>query len=153
MRAYFILSKNTHSFLPLSQHLFSKLVITLFQPTAVTATPTARGQRTPTQRPTPCTDTAEPTPDTDTGTASATTARGPPTLTPTTTQVWPLASYQQLPSLRLSPLKGFLSWHGALQEPLTCLECCFQKYRETMTASVCAALGVEVSGHRQKQLT
>merc|ERR1711973_1035403 len=60
--------------------------VTDTQPTAVTATPTARGQRTLTQRPTPCTDTAEPTPDTDTGTASATTARGPPTLTPTTTQ-------------------------------------------------------------------
>merc|ERR1712198_14853 len=60
------------------------VTVTDTQPTAVTATPTARGQRTLTQRPTPGTDMAES--DTDTGTASVTTARGPPTLTPTTTQ-------------------------------------------------------------------
>ena len=33
-------------------------------------------------------------------------------------------SSQQLPGLRLGPLKGFLSWHGALQGPLACLVCC-----------------------------
>ena len=45
-------------------------------------------------------------------------------------------SSQQLPRLRLGHLKGFLSWHGALQgPPLTSLVRCFQNYRETRTPS------------------
>merc|ERR1719204_1725487 len=60
------------------------VTVTDTQPTAVTATPTARGLPPLTQRPMPGTDMAES--DTDTGTASVTTARGLPTLTLTTTQ-------------------------------------------------------------------
>ena len=41
----------------------------------------------------------------------------------------------QLPRLRLGPMKGFLSWHGALQGPLTRLVRCFWNYRETRTPS------------------
>ena len=36
---------------------------------------------------------------------------------------------------RLGPLKGFLSWHGALQGPSTRLVCCFRNYRDTRTLS------------------
>ena len=63
---------------------------------------------------------------------------------------WPLTSEktflfrssQQLPGLRLEPLKGFLSWHGVFQGPLTSLVLCFQNYRETKTPSgvLCWAL-------------
>ena len=35
--------------------------------------------------------------------------------------------------LRLGPLKGFLSWHSALQGPSTRLVCCFQNYRKKDT--------------------
>ena len=44
-------------------------------------------------------------------------------------------SSQQLPRLRLGPSKGFLSWHGALLEPSTCLVRCFPNYRDTRTPS------------------
>ena len=44
-------------------------------------------------------------------------------------------SSQQLPRLRLGPLKGFLSWHSALQGPSTRLVHCFQNYRDTRTPS------------------
>ena len=44
-------------------------------------------------------------------------------------------SSQQLPRLRLGPLKGFLSWHGTLQGPSTQLMRCFQNYRDTRTPS------------------
>ena len=44
-------------------------------------------------------------------------------------------SYKQLPRLRLGPLKGFLSWHGAVQGPWNCLVCCVQNYRESRTMS------------------
>ena len=44
---------------------------------------------------------------------------------------------QQLPILGLGPLKGFLSWHCALQGPLTGLVRCFQKHRETRPRQVC----------------
>ena len=44
-------------------------------------------------------------------------------------------SCQQLPRLRLGPLKGFLSWHGALQGPSTRLLRCFQNYGDTRTPS------------------
>ena len=44
-------------------------------------------------------------------------------------------SIQQLPRLCLGPLKSFLSWHDALQGPLTCLVHCFQNYIETRTQS------------------
>ena len=57
---------------------------------------------------------------------------------------------QQLP--RLQPLKGFFTCQGALQGLSTCLVCCVLNYRETRTAR-CAALGAEVPGHRQRQLT
>ena len=38
-----------------------------------------------------------------------------------------------LPRLCLGPLKGFLSWHGALQGPSTCLVLWFRNYRKTRT--------------------
>ena len=41
-----------------------------------------------------------------------------------------LRSFLQLPRLRLGPLKGFLSWHGALQGPSTRLVRCFRNVRE-----------------------
>ena len=44
-------------------------------------------------------------------------------------------SSQQLPRLRLGPSKGFLSWHGALLGPSTCLVRCFRNYRDTRTPS------------------
>ena len=44
-------------------------------------------------------------------------------------------SSQQLPRHRLGPLKGFLSWHCALQGPSTRLVCCFRIYRETRKQS------------------
>ena len=44
-------------------------------------------------------------------------------------------SSQQLPRLRLGPLKGFLSWHCALHGHSTCLARCFQNYRDTRTLS------------------
>ena len=44
-------------------------------------------------------------------------------------------SPQQLPRLRLGPLKGFLSWHSALQGPSSCLVRCFWNYRDTRTPS------------------
>ena len=40
-------------------------------------------------------------------------------------------SSQQLPCLRLGPLKGFMSWHGAHQGPPTRLVRCFWNYKET----------------------
>ena len=53
-----------------------------------------------------------------------------------------LRSSQQLPRLRLGPLKGFLSWHGALQGPSTRLVRCFRNVRErgarTPAASPCS---------------
>ena len=45
------------------------------------------------------------------------------------------SSSQQLPRLRLGPLKGFLSWHGALLRPSTRLVRCFRNYRDTRTPS------------------
>ena len=44
-------------------------------------------------------------------------------------------SSQQLSRLCLGPLKGFLSWHGALQGPPSRLMHCFWNYRETRTPS------------------
>ena len=44
-------------------------------------------------------------------------------------------SSQQLPRLHPGPLKGFLSWHGALQGPSTRLVRCFRNYRDTKTPS------------------
>ena len=45
-------------------------------------------------------------------------------------------SSQQLPRLRLGPLKGFLNWHSALQGPSTCLVHCFRSYIESSTPLV-----------------
>ena len=45
------------------------------------------------------------------------------------------SSSQQLSRLRLELLKGFLSWHGALQGPLTRLVHCFRNYRDTRALS------------------
>jgi len=43
-------------------------------------------------------------------------------------------SFQQLPRLRIGPLKDvFLSWHGTLQGLLTRLLCCFWNYQEART--------------------
>ena len=56
-------------------------------------------------------------------------------MTPRRGNTIPFRSSQQLPRLRLRPLKGFLSWHGALQGPSTRLVCCFRNYRETRTPS------------------
>ena len=44
-------------------------------------------------------------------------------------------SSQQLPCLCLGHSKGFLSWHGALLGPSTCLVRCFRNYRDTRTLS------------------
>ena len=62
-------------------------------------------------------------------------------------------SSQQLPRLRLKPLKGFFELtrrpSRALDLPRALLPE-LQRYKETVR---CAALGAEVPGHRQKQLT
>ena len=44
-------------------------------------------------------------------------------------------SSQQLPCLHLGPLKGFLSWYGALQWRSTRLVRCLRNYRESRTPS------------------
>ena len=44
-------------------------------------------------------------------------------------------SSQQLPRFCLGPSKGFLSWHGALLGPSTCLVRCIPNYRDTRTLS------------------
>ena len=44
-------------------------------------------------------------------------------------------SSQQLHRLRLGPLKGFLSWYGALQGPSSRLVRCFWNYRDKRTPS------------------
>ena len=54
---------------------------------------------------------------------------------PLSRKQYSLPFLQQLPSLGLGPLKGFLSWPDALQGPLTCLVRCFRNYRETRTTS------------------
>ena len=46
-----------------------------------------------------------------------------------------LCSSKQLPCLSLSPLKGFLNWHGTVQGSSTCLMRCFQDYSEKRTPS------------------
>ena len=60
-------------------------------------------------------------------------------------------SSQQLPHLRLRPLKGFLTWRPsrALDSPRALLPE-LQRYKDTVR---CAELGTEVPGHRQQQLT
>ena len=58
-----------------------------------------------------------------------------------------LRSFLQLPRLRLGPLKGFLSWHGALQGPSTRLVRCFRSYRDTRTLS-----GVQRSQYTVKNI-
>ena len=60
-------------------------------------------------------------------------------------------SSQQLPHLRLGPLKGFLSWHGALQGPSTRLVCCFRNYTRT-PSDVLHKGAIVPPGHRQEQL-
>ena len=61
-------------------------------------------------------------------------------------------SSQQLPRLRLGPLKGFLELtrrpSRALDSPRALL-LELQRYKDPVR---CAALGAEVSGHRQEQL-
>ena len=57
-------------------------------------------------------------------------------------------SSQQLPRLRLGPLKGAVSAQKALDSPRALLTE-LQRYKVTDS---CAALGAEVPGHRQKQL-
>ena len=46
-------------------------------------------------------------------------------------------SSQQLPRLRLEPLKGFLSRHGAFQGTSTRLVRCFRNYKDTVTGVLC----------------
>ena len=46
-----------------------------------------------------------------------------------------LRSFLQLPRLRLGPLKGFLSWHGAHQGPSSPLVSCFRNYGVSRTPS------------------
>ena len=53
-------------------------------------------------------------------------------MTPLWGKTFLFRSSQQLPCLRLTPLKGFLSLHSALQGPLMR---CFRNYRETKTSS------------------
>ena len=61
-------------------------------------------------------------------------------------------SLKKLAHLRLQPLNGFLSGYSDLKQgPSTLCVCWFQNYREAGIS--CAALGVEVPGHRQQQLT
>ena len=50
------------------------------------------------------------------------------------------SSSQQLPRLRLRPLKGFLSWHGALQGSSGCLVCVASGTTENQTTLRCAML-------------
>ena len=54
-----------------------------------------------------------------------------------------LRSSLQLPRLRLGPLKGFLSWLGALQGPSTRLVRCFRNVRErgARTPATCEGRG------------
>ena len=53
----------------------------------------------------------------------------------------------------LVPRRAFLSWHGALQGPSTCLVRCFRNHKRNKDTVRCAALGAQVPGHRQQQLT
>ena len=62
-------------------------------------------------------------------------------------------SSQQLPRLRLGPIEGLFELTRTLLGPSTRLVRCFRNYRDTRTPSGCAALGAEVPGHRQQQLT
>ena len=65
-----------------------------------------------------------------------------------------IRSSQQLPCLSLEPLKGFLSRQDALQGPSTHLVVrCIRNYIETRILSGVSAGGMEVPGHRQKQLS
>ena len=57
------------------------------------------------------------------------------------------SSAQQLPCLCLRPLKGFLSWQGPSPRALLLA---LHRYKDPVR---CVALGVEVLGHRQEQLT
>ena len=62
-----------------------------------------------------------------------------------------LRSSQQLPHLRLGPLKSFLKWHCALQGPSTRLVHSFRNYIEIRTP-LHVPLVADVPGHRQEQL-
>ena len=59
------------------------------------------------------------------------------------------SSYQQLPSLRLGPLKGFLNGPSRALDSPRALLAELQRYKDTVR---CAALGVKVPGHCQQQL-
>ena len=59
-------------------------------------------------------------------------------------------SSQQLPLLRLGPSKGFLRCPSRTLDSPRALLPELQRYKDTVR---CAALGAEVPGHRQKQLT
>ena len=78
----------------------------------------------------------------------------PSSLFPRTRQTSPqgntflCSSFQQLPCLRLRPLKGLLRWHSVLQGPSTPIVCFFRNYWETRTLSgVQQSLCTEVQGH------
>ena len=58
-------------------------------------------------------------------------------------------SSQQLPCLSLGPFKGTVSAQQVLDSPRALLPE-LQRYKATVR---CAALGAEVPGHRQQQLT
>ena len=73
-------------------------------------------------------------------------------MTPCPGNVILFCSSQQVPCLRLGPLKGSLDWHKVLQGPTTHLLHCFWNYRERKDTVSYAALGKEVPAHFQEHL-
>ena len=71
---------------------------------------------------------------------------------------WPLVGEtlfsfpSNLLCLHLRPLKGFLSWRGALQRALDSPRALFPELQRNMDTIRCALLGNDVIGHRQNQL-
>ena len=63
------------------------------------------------------------------------------------------SSSQQLPCLRLTPLKGFLSLHSAHQGHLESPHALLPELQRNRDMVSSITLGPEVTGHHQKQLT
>ena len=57
-------------------------------------------------------------------------------MTPFQRNTFLFRSSQQLPHLHLRPLKGFLSWHGALWGLSTCLVRCFRNWQSRTQSDV-----------------
>ena len=62
-------------------------------------------------------------------------------------------SFQQLSCLRLGPLKGFFELTRSLSRALNSPHALLLKHQRNKDTVRCTALGAEIPGHRQKQLT